>query len=79
MSPNQQIVPGVLRAFNATTAAQIWSSNTMAARDSSGTYATFTQPVVANGKVYVNSWNGSIGGATGVSAGQLLVYGLLGN
>jgi outer membrane protein assembly factor BamB len=43
---------GVIHAYNASTGTQLWTSGTSI----SGT--TFAAPMVANGSVYVGSWNG---------------------
>jgi len=59
-------VPGVVRAFDASTLVELWDSNQNAARDSIGNWSKFRPPVVANGKVYVGS-----------ASGFLAVYGLL--
>ena len=59
-------VPGVVRAFDATNLTnELWDSTQNLARDDVGSYAKFTPPTVANGKVYVGSFSG-----------QLQVYGL---
>lgn len=66
-NPNNQIDPGVLEAYDATSVTKpIWSSATNAARDTSGSWAKFTPPTIANGKVYVPTFSN-----------QLVVYGLL--
>jgi hypothetical protein len=44
---------GILRAFNAETLQEIWTSEQSAARDRVGTFIKFVPPVVANGKVYM--------------------------
>lgn len=67
-------VAGIVRAFNADDLTQeLWDSGVNAARDSSGLWAKFRAPVVANGKVYVGAATNS---ATGTTA-SLTVYGLL--
>jgi len=64
---NQQTVPGILRAFDATNlATELWDSKQNAARDDVGNYAKFAPPTIANGKVYLATFSN-----------QLLVYGLL--
>jgi hypothetical protein len=53
---NQEVVRGALRAFDATDVSrgQLWSSeDTGVAADRLGFFAKFNPPVVANGKVYV--------------------------
>ena len=58
--------PGMFRAYNANDLTkEIWNSN-MNAGDNIGDWAKFNPPVVANGKVYVGSFNN-----------QLHVYGIL--
>ncbi len=64
---NQQTVPGILRAFDATNlTTELWDSKQNVARDDVGNYAKFAPPTVANGKVYLATFSN-----------QLLVYGLL--
>jgi len=70
----QKVVPGKLRAHDASSGALLWDSTRMKERDDLGMYATYAIPVVANGKVYANSWTGS---SASVSAGVLHVYGPL--
>jgi hypothetical protein len=60
--------PGVLYAFNPNTLAILWSSTENSARDAVGTFAKFTRPVVANGRVYMATHDG-----------LFRVYGLLGS
>jgi hypothetical protein len=63
------IVPGTLRAFDATNLAhELWNSDMNASRDAMGNLAKFEGPVVANGRVYVPTFSN-----------QLDVYGLLCN
>jgi outer membrane protein assembly factor BamB len=55
----QRLVDGVLRALDATTLEEIWNSE--AATDGSdrpGHISSFTPPTVANGHVYVNTYDG---------------------
>lgn len=64
---NQQTVPGIVRAFDATDVSkELWNSAQNVDRDGVGNYAKFCPPTVANGKVYVATFSG-----------QLQVYGLL--
>jgi hypothetical protein len=66
LDPVTQIVPGILRAFDATNlSAELWNSKQNAARDDVGNFAKFAPPTIANGKVYLPTFSG-----------QLLVYGL---
>jgi len=51
-------VPGILRAFNPTTGAEIYDSYQNKARDDFGNFAKNPAPVVANGKVYVPTFSG---------------------
>lgn len=60
------VVPGIVRAFNAETLTEIWNSQQSAARDSVGTFAKYVPPMVANGKLYMATFNN-----------VLMVYGLL--
>ena len=60
---NQQTVPGILRAFDATHLnTELWDSKQNAARDDVGNDAKFAPPTIANGKVYlatfsINCWS----------------------
>ncbi|MGH9691133.1 MAG: hypothetical protein ACRD4C_08680 [Candidatus Acidiferrales bacterium] len=66
--------PGILYAFDASNLGTVlWNSNTMANRDSAGIWSKFRSPVVANGKVYLGSFQNFSSGAPGA----LNVYGLL--
>ena len=65
---------GVLYAFNADTLQLLWSDRNNDARDEIGYFAKYAPPLVANGKVYVNSF-GALG--TNDGSGALVVYGLL--
>ncbi len=57
---------GVLRAFDADTLREIWTSEQNAARDGAGTLMAFVPPIVVNGRVYLPRGDGAIA-----------VYGLL--
>lgn len=58
---NQQVVPGILRAFNAQNVAQeLWNSHQNAARDEVGNFAKFCPPTVADGKVYLGTFSGKL-------------------
>ena len=62
-------VPAMLRAFDATNVAtELWNSNQNPDRDGLPTYPRFTEPTVANGRVYVAT-----------HSNQVAVYGLLGD
>jgi len=62
-----QVVPGILRAFNASDLSQeLWNSNQNAAKDSVGNFAKYVAPTVANGRVYLPTFSA-----------KLNVYGLL--
>lgn len=64
---NQNVVPGVLRAFDANDLTkELWNSYQFQSRDDFGDYAKFSCPTVANGKVYVSTFST-----------KLAVYGLL--
>ncbi len=57
--------PGILRAFDASDVTkELWNSGIISA-DNSGTFAKFSSPVIANGKVYL-----------GTFSNQLIIYGL---
>ncbi len=60
------LVAGILRAFDAETLREVWSSEQNAARDRAGTLVKFVPPVVARGKVYLATNDGAVA-----------VYGLL--
>ncbi len=64
---NQQVRPGILRAYNAQNITnELWNSEQISARDSVGNFAKFVVPTVANGKVYLATFSN-----------RLNVYGLL--
>jgi hypothetical protein len=57
-SANQQVRPGILRAYDAQNVAiQLWNSEQFSARDSLGNLAKFVPPTVANGKVYMATFS----------------------
>jgi hypothetical protein len=54
--PFSAAVPGTLRAFNANDITQeLYSSDRRSCRDSMGAFVKMSTPIVANGKVYVNT------------------------
>jgi hypothetical protein len=58
---NQNVVPGILRAFDAENVAQeLWNSHQNAARDDVGNFAKFCPPTVADGKVYLGTFSGKL-------------------
>lgn len=62
------IVPGVLRAFNADNLDQeLWNSEQNASRDDIGNFAKYVAPTISNGKVYMATFSNRVN-----------VYGLLG-
>jgi hypothetical protein len=62
----------VLRAFDGLDLTkELWNSEQNAARDRVGMFAKFCPPVVANGKVYLATFN------DGSGANKLNVYGML--
>ncbi len=64
---NEGLIPGVLRALDATNVgSELWSSRVNAARDDCGFYAKYASPTVVNGKVYLPTFSN-----------QVCVYGLL--
>jgi hypothetical protein len=69
---NLQTVPGILRAFDALDLTkELWNSEQNPARDRVGMFAKFCPPVVANGKVYLATFN------DGSQPNKLVVYGLM--
>jgi hypothetical protein len=65
--PNQQVVPGIIRAFDASDATrELWNSGQNAGRDGLGSFSKFSSPTIANGKVYVSTFSN-----------KLVAYGLL--
>jgi len=58
--------PGILRAIDVSTLAEIWNSNTNSARDSTGNWIKFRAPVVDNGRVFVES-----------ASSEIAVYGMV--
>ena len=72
----QQIVPGVLRAFDATdVSVELWNNRAdpNAPAESVGDFAKFCPPTVANGKVYFPEWSQTPDEAPG----RVVVFGLL--
>ncbi len=66
-SANHTVQPGILRAYDASDVTrELWNSQQNATRDAVGSFAKFSYPTVANGKVYVATFSN-----------QLVVYGLL--
>jgi hypothetical protein len=59
-------VAGILRAYDAETLRQLWTSEQNAARDRAGTLMKFVPPIVVGGKVFMPNHDGSVA-----------VYGLL--
>lgn len=63
---NQQVVDGILRAYQASDLTQeLWNSKKNATRDDVGKFAKFCPPTIANGKVYLATFSN-----------HLVVYGL---
>jgi hypothetical protein len=54
------LVPGVLRAFNAETMNEIWSSERNPSRDRVGTLMKFVPPVVVDGKVFLPNHDNAV-------------------
>ena len=66
LQTNGDAVPGTLHAYDATNLGnELYNSDQAGSRDTLDTWLKFTVPVVANGKVFVDS------------VGQLTAYGLL--
>lgn len=62
---NQEVRPGILRAFDASDITkELWSNN-QKENDKSGNYAKFSSPTIANGHVYLATFSN-----------QVVVYGL---
>jgi hypothetical protein len=67
-SANQNVRPGILRAFDATDITrELWNSELNATRDAVGNFAKFSYPTIANGKVYLATFSN-----------KLVAYGVLG-
>ena len=64
--------PGILYAYNLANMSQLWTSEQNASRDDCNYYAKFTDPTIANGKVYLPSF-----GNAQTQSGQVCVYGEL--
>jgi hypothetical protein len=71
---------GILRAYDAETLREIWTSEQNPSRDRTGRLPTFVRPLVVNGRVYIPNIDGSIGvyglvpaGAAGVTAARTAI------
>ncbi|MCC6342435.1 MAG: S-layer homology domain-containing protein [Bryobacterales bacterium] len=65
---NGSAYPGILRAFDATDVTrELWNSEQISARDAAGSWAKWCPPTIAEGRVYLATFDG-----------VLNVYGLLG-
>ncbi|MGH7058552.1 MAG: hypothetical protein ACREFZ_11905, partial [Acetobacteraceae bacterium] len=69
--------PTVLRAYDAVTLRELWSSP-VSGPDAAGNAVKFTVPTIANGRVYVGTRGNNTGGVHGSTSvsGELDVYGL---
>ena len=69
--------PAVLRAYDALTLRELWSSP-LSGANAAGNAVKFTVPTIANGRVYVGTRGNNTGGEYGSSSvsGELDVYGL---
>jgi hypothetical protein len=86
VNANKAVVRGVLRAFDASDVSrpELWNSeSTGRERDKLGRFAKFSPPVVANGKVYVATFQRETVGSDGVHTkaqggdpAALVIYGL---
>jgi hypothetical protein len=64
---NEAVVPGILRAYAAEDlSSELWNSRVNATRDDVGSYAKFSAPTVADGRVYLATFSN-----------RVVVYGLL--
>jgi len=64
---NRGSVPGILRAYDASDLRhELWNSGVNPSLDDLGTYAKFSAPTIAAGRVYVATFSG-----------EVAVYGLL--
>ena len=55
---NGHAYPGILRAFDASqVSVELWNSNENSARDSAGSWAKWVPPTIANGKVYLATFD----------------------
>ena len=64
---NRGSVPGILRAYDASDLRhELWNSGVNPSHDDLGTYAKFSAPTIATGRVYVATFSG-----------EVAVYGLL--
>jgi len=58
---NQNVVPGVLQAFDVTDVThELWNSNWNSKRDAIGNFAKFVPPTIANGKVYMATFSNKL-------------------
>ncbi len=63
--------PGILYAFDAANVSRaIWNSGQNSSRDTLGNWAKWNPPMVANGKVYVGTYDNSVGVYGLLSSGQ---------
>jgi outer membrane protein assembly factor BamB len=61
LNANHQVVPGVLRVFDASdVTGELWNSEQTPSRDSFGNLAKFNPPTVVNGKVYVPTFSNQV-------------------
>ena len=59
---DQGTAPGIVRAYNADniSGTELWDSNQKSSRDKLGTFVKDANPLVANGRVYVGSYDGNV-------------------
>jgi hypothetical protein len=59
---DQGTAPGIVRAYNADSinGTELWDSNQKSNRDKLGTFVKDANPLVANGRVYVGSYDGNV-------------------
>jgi hypothetical protein len=57
---NHQLCPGIIQAISATNVNQLLWSSDQVPTDTVGTYAKFNNPTIANGKVYLGTFSGTV-------------------
>lgn len=58
---NETVVPGILRAYDAEDLSrELWNSRVNANRDDVGSYAKFSAPTIAGGRVYLSTFSNRV-------------------